>query len=162
MFKKLLTTHWLFLFALAFCLLPAPFSCSNREAEYAKESLNSKNENALPDTLLITSKAAVFFQPDSLTIAGRLTGKDSEDFRMGMDDYLFSLNESLEFLKEQKLSVIDAFHSKYILFKGNDNSFVVKIDSLPELWGLYLFEPGKQPLYADITDIETEYGRYFK
>jgi len=35
------------------------------------------------------------------------------------------------------------------------------MDTLQDLWGIRLFDPGKDPLYADIIEIEADYKKYF-
>ena len=114
------------------------------------------------DTLTIAKTAAVFYQPDSLQIQKRMKQVGETDFRIGMDDYIYSVNTSVEFLQKQGLPVLDAKNRKYLKFVSADKKFqLIKLDTLQELWGMYLFDPDKKPHYADITGIEEDYKTYY-
>ena len=115
------------------------------------------------DTLTIDTKSAVFFQPDSLQIKKRMQEVGEKDFRAGMDDYIYSINTSAEYLEKQGLTVVDAKGKKILKFITEDKKFhLIKLDTLQELWGMYLFDPTKKPYYADMTMIEDDYKNYFK
>jgi hypothetical protein len=115
------------------------------------------------DTLIVTAKAAVFYQPDSAQIERRMKEVGEKDFRMGMDDYLFYLNESWTYLKQQGVPVVDAKDKKVIQFiSANHKIQLVRLDTVPELWGVYLFDPARSPYPADITNIEEAYRSYYK
>lgn len=130
------------------------------------DSINTRTfPEAFPlsaDTLTIDRKAAVFYQPDSLQIEKRIKQVGEADFRMGMDDYIFRVNISVEYLQKQGLPVLDAKNRKYLKFVSADKKFqLIKLDTLQELWGMYLFDPDKKPHYADITGIEEDYKTYY-
>jgi len=115
------------------------------------------------DTLTIDAKSAVFYQPDSLQIKKRMKEVGEKDFRAGMDDYIYSVNTSAEYLEKQGLTVIDAKGKKFLEFIAADKKFyLIKLDTMQELWGMYLFDPTKRPYYADMTMIEDDYKNYFK
>jgi hypothetical protein len=115
------------------------------------------------DTLTIDRKAAVFYQPDSLQMERRMKEVSEADFRAGADDYIYYVNTSAEYLEKEGLPVLDAKNKKYLKFVLADNRVqVIKLDTLEELWGMYLFDPKKKAYAADMTIIEDEYKNYFK
>jgi hypothetical protein len=115
------------------------------------------------DTLTIDRKAAVFYQPDSLEIEKRMKEVGEADFRAGADDYIYYVNTSTEYLEKEGLAVLDAKNKKYLKFVLVDKGVqVIKMDTLEELWGMYLFDPKKKAYAADMTIIEDEYKNYFK
>lgn len=115
------------------------------------------------DTLTIDAKAAVLYQPDSIQMQKRMQAVGEEDFRAGADDYIYYMNMSAEYLEKQGLKVLDAMDKKYLRFVfSGKTAQVIKLDTLPELWGIYFFDPMKKPYLADITMIEEEYGNYYK
>lgn len=130
------------------------------------ESHNQSRSGSLlinNDTLAINTKSAIFFQPDSLQMEKRMKQAGEDEFRAGADDYIYYINISAAYLEKQGLPVIDAKNKKFLKFLFADNSFqLVKLDTLPDLWGMYLFDPAKKPLYADIIEIENDYKSYFK
>lgn len=115
------------------------------------------------DTLIIDRQAAVFYQPDSLQIEKRMKEVGEADFRAGADDYIYYVNTSVEYLEKKGLPVLDAKNKKYLKFvlTGKQHQFI-KLDTLEELWGIYLFDPKKSVYAADMTIIEDEYKSYYK
>ena len=82
--------------------------------------------------------------------------------RQGQDDYLYYMHVSRDYLEKQKLPVIDVRGKKYLSFvRADGDTKIIKMDTLQDLWGIYLFDPGKDPLYADIIEIEADYKKYF-
>ena len=115
------------------------------------------------DTLIIDRKAAVFYLPDSLQIEKRKKEIGEENFYIGADDYLNYLHTSNDFLDSVKLPVLYAENKKYLKFIGNNNSqTIIRLDTLSELWGIYLYDPGKKEKLVDMLTIEEEYNNYFK
>lgn len=153
------------------CVL-ALASCATNDS--AKERANvadklSKAEVPSPpvspgetDTLVVDAKAAVFYQPDSLQIEARKKEAGEEDFRAGMDDYLYYMNQSWQYLEGQRLPVLDAKGTKFIKFVTANGIQLVRLDTLSELWGVYLFDPSKGAYKADMTAVEAEYKNYYK
>lgn len=161
------------LFKLLFSCVLALASCAMNDNSKERSNvahLLSKVEDAPPpvppgetDTLTVDAKAAVFYQPDSLQIEARMKEVGEEDFRAGMDDYLYYLNQSWQYLEGQGLMLLDAKGKKFIKFVTTHNSIqLVRLDTVPELWGVYLFDPAKGSYHADMTTMEEEYKNYYK
>jgi len=156
------------------------FSCATKEHKHeaknddhiSADTTKDKDtlQNQVPvkasgtlDTLIIDSKAAVFYQPDSLQMAKRMKEVGEENFRAGKDDYLYSMNTSAEYLERQGVPIVDAKGRKFLKFMMvHKKSQLIKLDTLKELWGLYLFTPQKKPYSADLNAIEDDYKRYFR
>ena len=134
------------------------------QQSYSQQTnLDIKEIEGNSDTLMIDTKAAVFFQPDSLQMKKRMKEVGERDFRAGADDYIYYINISAKYLEKQGLIVMDAKGKKYLKFvKSDKKEQVVRLDTLNDLWGMYLFEPQKKPHYADIIEIENDYKNYFK
>jgi hypothetical protein len=114
------------------------------------------------DTLVISNKSAVFYQPDSLQIEKAKQESREEDFMAGADDYIFYMNESAEYLEKKGITILNSKGRRYLKFMLYDGSMqVVKLDTIQELWGVFLFEPSQKPRQADITSIEEEYRNYY-
>ena len=114
------------------------------------------------DTITINEKAAVLYRPDTTQIDKRKKQVGEEDFYVGVDDYLFSMHTANDYLDSMKLKVFDVEGRKILRFIKKDNSQeLIKLDTLPELWGVYLFEPEKRPKLVDMTSIDEEYKNYF-
>jgi hypothetical protein len=115
------------------------------------------------DTLVINSKAAVAYTPDSLRMEERMKAVGEENFRMGMDDYLTGLHEADEYLESVKLPVLVTEEQHFLKFIHSNGTFtIIKTDTLKSLWGMYLFDPAKKPKEVDYYEIEKEYADYYK
>ena len=150
-------------------------SCSNKIEKKDKANLQqpafeslSKVKDTLArvdhsDTLNINRKAAVFYSPDSIQIAKRKKEIGEDNFYVGADDYLYYLHTSYDFLDSVKLPIFDAKDKKYLRFiLDNKSQTIIRLDTLPELWGIYFFSPGKKEKLVDMLDISEEYNNYFR
>ena len=136
---------------------------TTKQVDILKKQVAEEPSPLDTDTLTIDRKAAVFYQPDSLQIERQMKQVGEADFRAGMDDYIYYINVSAEYLEKLGLPVFDAKNKKYLKFVMADKKAkLVRLDTLEELWGMYLFDPKKKPLYADIIDIEEDYKSYYK
>lgn len=115
------------------------------------------------DTLVIDKKAAVFYQPDTIQIEIRKKEIGEDKFMIGADDYLYSMHIAYNFIDSARLTMLDAKGKRFLKFVTADKSQqIIKLDTLPELWGLFLFDPIKKPKLVDMTIIDEEYKSYFK
>lgn len=159
-------------FICTFVLLVA--ACGNnkqQEESIVTDSLQGEQIDTIPeapftqlgDTLTIAGKAAVAYQPDSLQVEKRKAALGEEDFYIGADDFLFYLNTSYNYLRRQGLPVMDATGKKYLQFITADKKgHLLKLDTLADLWGIFLFDGTKAPRQVDLTAIEAEYKNYYQ
>ncbi len=121
---------------------------------------NFDDEESKADTLVIDSRSAVFFQPDSLAIEKKFK-ELGDDFLVGMDDYLYYMHLSREHLEKKGVPIVDTKGYSYLKFLMADGSSqVVDLRKQEDLWGVYLFDPKTRPHYADILIIEEDYEKY--
>ncbi|MDZ4794797.1 MAG: hypothetical protein SGI83_11010 [Bacteroidota bacterium] len=119
--------------------------------------------NTTADTLLIDKNAAVYYRPDSLQLERWKKQSGDKDFAVIADDWSYYMNTSSEYLNTTTTPVIDASGKKILKFVKADQSFIlVKPDTLKHYWGVFLFSPVKEPLFADLVTIEEVYKEYFK
>ena len=136
---------------------------TNQQKDFSKIQIDINASSSESDTLTIEKKSAVLYQPDSLQIEKRMNQVGEEDFRVGMDDYIYYINISAEYLEKQGLPVLNAKNKKYLKFISEDKKItVIQPDSLEELWGIYLFDAKQKPYFANITIIEDDFKNYFK
>jgi hypothetical protein len=115
------------------------------------------------DTLIISSKTAVVYEPDTIRIQQAKASGGEENFYIGADDYAFYINESANYLMGKGVTVINSKEKKFLKFiSSTEPAELIKLDTLSELWGIYLFDPHKKPRLIDITSIEEEYRNYYR
>lgn len=133
-----------------------------QKVDTLKEQIAPNPSQLDSDTLTIDRKTAVFYQPNNLQIEVRMKEVDEADFRAGADDYIYYVNMAANYLAEKSLPVLDAKNKKYLKFVLTEKrEQVIKLDTLKELWGIYLFDPKKKAYAADMTIIEDECHNYF-
>jgi hypothetical protein len=147
--------------------LAACRSSSSKEQKVPAPDTSSviNNPASLPgnsDTLFITQNAAVYYRPDSAHIEQWKKKIGEEDFYTVVDDWSFYMSTSHEFLDSMKLDIKDVDDKKVLKFiKADQSATIIRLDTLQNYWGVYLFSPAKEPLYADIVSMDTEYHKYF-
>jgi hypothetical protein len=61
------------------------------------------------------------------------------------------------------LKIVEAKNVRFLVFQGKDNDFTyLDLDTRNDSHGLVLFHPDKKPHFADMMNIDTELGYYFK
>jgi hypothetical protein len=142
-------------------------SCSN-DKEHKSPNTESREPPSIfhkpndKDTILIDQESAVFYSPDTIQIEQRKAEVGEENFYIGADDYLWYLHESQQYLEKVNFPTIFVEGKKILKFKSPNKTTLIRLDSLRELWGVYLFKPGKAPYFADIVSMEQEFEKYFK
>jgi hypothetical protein len=115
------------------------------------------------ETLVIDKNAAVFYNPDSAQMEKWKKEAGGKNFETVIDDWSSYMNSSSEYLTTTGLPVIDASGKKLLKFVKADHSVTeVRLDTLSNYWGMYLFSTAKEPQYADIIMMEESYKKYFK
>ena len=156
-----------------FLVLSVAVSCSSNSSTGAKEKNSSgskqqvrtKPPSTFNDTMKIDFPAAVFYVPDSLQLEKIKELTDSTIFEAAMHEYFFQMKNARKSINRDwpRLKIVEAKNVRYILFQGNDNdSTHIDLNTKNDSHGLILFQPGKKPQFADMMNIETELGYYFK
>jgi len=115
------------------------------------------------DTLVIEKKAAIFIRPNDVRIDKEKKKGDEEGFATTANDYLYYMATAQEFLDSVKVPIVDVSNEKFIRFTANNKKGqLIEVGKLPELWSIYLFEPGKKAKQVDMAMVEEEYGSYFE
>jgi hypothetical protein len=73
------------------------------------------------------------------------------------------MHNSYDFLDSIKFPIRDCKDKKFLKFISSDKSeTLIKLDTLAELWGIYLFDPGKKPKLMKSLEIGDEFNNYFR
>ncbi len=153
-------------------LLVLPWSGCNPKTESRVErpiiatdsAMFNKPPSSFQDTLVLSSESAVFFNSDSIQLKKFKDANSEMIFKSTTHDCIYQQKNARKVLHEYwiKIVVRDATNYRYLMFvRKNRNPVVVDLNPL-DLCGLFLFEPGKEPVQADMMNIETALGNYFK
>ena len=136
-----------------------------KKASPSTHQLLTKPPSNFNDTMQIDSRVAVFYLPDSLQLGKIKELTDSSIFEAAMHEYFFQMRNARMSMKRDwsLLKIVEAKNIRFLLFKGKDNdSTYIDLNTKNDSHGLFLFQPGKKPHYADMMNIDTELGYYFK
>lgn len=155
---------------LLYCL--SGFSCTHSSTgENAKqEKLSDQHQpyqkppTRFIDTLVINKASAVFFAPDSAQLEKIKQATGVGAFESNMHEFEFLTKTARIVIQRNMphLHIYEATHHRYLLFVKNDsNSICIDLDTKSDPYGLFFFDNKKDPLYADLANIDTDLGFYF-
>ncbi len=115
------------------------------------------------DTLLVQTKAAVYYYPTAKRADIRKKKIGEKSFKIAADDFVSGFKEIAKSLEKDSVPSIEARNKNFLIFVQHDGSrTVVNLDSLREIWGVYLFTPEKQPKPLDMMDFTMDIKNYYQ
>jgi hypothetical protein len=138
-----------------------------KEEPFVKQIIYERRKPAsgFTDTLTINSPAAVFFAPDSLQWKKLKQMTDTMVYASFEHDCFYQMRNAQKVLKQYYpgIKIIEAANVRYLLFlMTNGSTACTDLDSVSDPCGIFLFTSQKKPHPADMMNIETELGFYFK
>jgi len=162
---KLFTIYIVSVLSLTASCSSNPVQDKEKKASPSSHQVLTKPPSNFQDTMLIDFPAAVFYLPDSLQLEKIKELTDSSIFEAAMHEYFFQMRNARMSIKRDwpRLKIVEAKNIRFLLFKGKDNdSTYIDLNTKNDSHGLFLFQPGKKPHHADMMNIDTELGFYFK
>jgi hypothetical protein len=159
-------------FLLCCFLSPAFFSCSDASSPVD----NSLKENKVPDvqktkpassyndTLTITGKAAVFYEPDSLQLTRIKAVTEDWIYGGSMHEYEYQQKSANKLLKRDwpDVKVIRASNVRFLQFVRVDGKVdMIDLDQKNDPYGLFVFNRLKAPRQIEMTNAESLIPDYF-
>jgi hypothetical protein len=124
-----------------------------------------KPPSGATDTLWINMKSAVFFQADSLQVQRLRLKLDPAYFETMMHEYFYQMRNARLVLQQhwKEVTLVETSKARWLSFENpaTANKKIMDLDKNNELCGIYLFNPGKEPLFIDMMNIDTEAGFYY-
>jgi hypothetical protein len=145
------------------------FGC-NQNGEQPKEKKQEQSPVKIKpgamgtDSLQIISPAVVFFEPDSIQLEKIKAITGEREFTSMAHEAEFQIYTVSMYVKKNRpeLQTLHAKNVRYIVFvKMDGNREIVDLDKIPEAWGMYVFDPKKDPRPADMMSVDTEIPNYF-
>jgi hypothetical protein len=167
--------QFVFKFAvLLYLLTSAAFftSCQNasssRKAAKIKQETAHKNKtkpsSGYSDTLKIDSRSAIFYYPDSLQLERIKAVTDKNVFDGSMHEYFYQFKYVHNELNKYwpGIKIVEAKNVRYLLFiKADKSSEIIDLDTKYDPYGLFIFDPKKNPVPLELTNAPSEIGFYF-
>ncbi len=125
----------------------------------------SKPPSSFEDTLIIKTPSAVFYKPDSAQLEKIKAINKPMVFEGLMHDCFFQMRNAHIVLKKYypKIKIIETTKARYLLFvKEDKSSTCIDLNGNNDICGMYFFNTKKDPLLADMTNVDTDLEFYFK
>jgi len=146
-------------------------ACKNETTSAKANVPKTEVKNARPanitqrptDTLVVKTRYAVDYWASEEKIEQlKRESKDEEDFYVAADDVGWYMSESTTYLDSIKFPMVRTKGYRYLRFKKTDGSSVfIDTDTIQEIANIYLFDPSKDPVNADITYMKDAFSEYF-
>ena len=164
------------LFTICSMIIPGLFifSCSEpaKKNNYPKEkkseakpAIIKKPGSSFLDTIMVDSKSAVFYNPDSLQMGKIKAVNEHATFAMITHDCFYQMQNARIVLKKYwpQIKVIETSKARYLLFvKGDHGKVCIDLNNKNDICGLFIFDREKDPMLVDMPNINTVLGFYFK
>jgi len=152
-----------------FCCNNSPSNSSNKSNKQPKTSVVNrfilKPSSSFSDTLIIKVPAAVFYNPDSAQLKKIEAVNKKMIFESLKHDCFYQMRNAKRVLKEYwpRVRIIETSKARYLEFVKTDNRKVyIDLNAKNDMCGLFLFDRKKDPELADMMNIDTDLGFYFK
>ena len=148
-------------------------SCSEISNKNIHEEVKSSEKNHLiikkpgssfSDTIIISTKSAVFYEPDSIQLEKIKAKNEKNIFDMITHDCHYQMQNARIVLKKYwpQIRIIENSKARYLLFvKADNNKICIDLNDKNDICGLFLFDSKKNPVLVDMPNIDTELGFYF-
>lgn len=123
-----------------------------------------KPPSGFTDTLIVASKAAIFYNPDSVQLERLMTLNGKVVYENTVHDCFYQMRNARMELKQYwpQIKKIEFSRIRYLIFiKSNKEKIVFDLDKKGDMCGIFLFDPKKNPQLIDMMNIDTELNFYF-
>ena len=146
-------------------------SCSNSTRQHTIETrtndyndtIRRKPPSSFSDTIAIDFPAAVFYNSDSLQLEKIKAITDTMVFESTMHDCFYQMRYSRNVLQQNwpKIKIVQIRNGRYILFKPDSGrNECIDLNMQNDPCGIFLFDGRKKARLIDMTNINSELGRY--
>ena len=134
------------------------------ESPKTKPPIIKKPASTFNDTIIVKAKSAVFYSPDSLQMEKIKAVNEKAIFDMITHDCHYQMQNARIELKKYwpQIHVLEISKSRYLQFvKADESKICIDLNNKNDICGLFLFDGKKDPVLADMPNIDTELGFYF-
>ena len=147
------------------CSQPAKKKIPEAITPEHKDSIRRKPPSSFSDTLTIHYPSAVFYNPDSLQLLKIKEKTAKNDYETDIHNCFYQMRNARIVLKKYwpQIHIIETSKNRYLLFvKADKSKIFIDLDNKGDMCGLLLFDGKKEPELADMMNIETAMGFYFR
>jgi hypothetical protein len=150
------------------------FACSgpsqqNKNKEEKKTEappvVYKKIPSSFSDTLIIDTRSAVFYNPDSLQLEKIKATTPKNAYESDVHNCFYLMRNARIVLKKYwpRIHIVETSKARYLLFiKKNKSKICIDLDTKGDTCGIFLFDREQDPELCDMMNIDTALGFYFK
>lgn len=119
---------------------------------------------APPDTLVVDTRAVVFFRQDSVRMEWNKAALNDRLFESLTHDCYFETRYVRSVIQRERpaLPVVNVSANRWLVFKKKDGGRkAIDLHAINDICGVFLFDGIKDPIRADMPNIETQWWFYF-
>lgn len=127
--------------------------------------ITNKPGASFSDSIYIKEDAVIFYYPDSLQDAHIKAITEPAIYNSSIHEMFYQMRNAKNVINKTypKLKVIEVINARFLVIKKKEGGKqIIDLDKYNDARGLILCNGIKEPLLADMTNIETELYRYFK
>ena len=167
---KIIAHNSLLFFPVVFFLYSCKGPGSPEKIDAAKKSPPSpihykKPPASFDDTLIILRISAVFYNPDSVQLGRIKKSMQKEQYETEVHNCYYLMRNARRVMAQywRQIHIIETTRVRYLLFIKKDKSrTLIDLNSENDICGIFLFDRKKSPELADMMNIDTALGFYFK
>jgi hypothetical protein len=151
------------LFLLAKCD-QSTYNKTSQNIEKEEKKTFVKPPSIFSDTITITSKAAIFYYPDSIQLERMRADSDTVKFDAMMHEYDYQFRYAHTVLSKNwpGINIFEIKNARYLQFrKTNNSSKIIDLNTKNDPYGLFVFNTSKDPIQIDMTNADSEMSFYF-
>jgi len=129
-----------------------------------KSPIIKKPGSSFNDTLIIKTKSAVFYMPDSVQMGKIKTVNEKTIYDLLEHNCHFQMENAREVIKKYwpQIKIIETSKYRFLLFeKANKEKKCIDLNDKNDICGLFLFDRKKDPVLVDMPNIDTQLSLYF-
>jgi hypothetical protein len=142
-----------------------PNTNKEEKKQTSPHDIRKKPPSSFNDTIMIGSKSAVFFKADSVQMKKIKQVNDESVFESLTHDCYYQMRNAKQVIQKERpeIKIILASTVRFLIFtNANGNSKTIDLNQVNDICGIFLFDPAKDPVRINMTNIDSELGFYFR
>jgi hypothetical protein len=142
-----------------------PNNIEPQKTAQVETAIRKKPASSFNDTMIIATNCVIFYSPDSMQLKKIKAVNEKIIFESLTHDCFYQMRNARQVLKKDwpGIKIIEGSKLRWLSFIKKDKSkSYIDLDSKNDICGIIMFNKEKEPVLADMMNIETALNFYFK
>jgi hypothetical protein len=134
------------------------------QSQVPEPKIIKKPPSSFDDTVIVSSRSAVFYNPDSLQLRKICLVNEKRVYATITHDCYYQMQNARNVIRRYwpNIRIVEVVDARYLLFiKKDKNKRFIDLDAKNNICGLFLFDPKKDPELVDMPNIDSFLWFYF-